>query len=143
MGKILAYVMGAVAIIAIIAGLYLTGGPREARREAFDEEQMENLAKISEALHCFGDLDTDKALPDTLTVETLRQYCSHVDISQADLRDVDTGVPYAYTRISEIEYSVCAEFNDAQKAFEQNDHIFFEQHSTFYPEEGCVKGVVR
>ena len=143
MGKILAYAMGGLAIIAIIAGLYLTGGPKEARREAFDEKQMENLAKISEAFHCFGDLDSDKALPDALTVETLRQFCSHVDITQANLRDVNTGAPYSYTRISEIEYSVCAEFNDAQKAFKQNDYIYFEQHSTFYPDEGCIKGVVR
>jgi len=82
-------------------------------------------------------------LPDTLSVEALRQYCSHVDISQANLRDVITDAPYSYTRISDVEYSVCAEFNDSQKAFEQNDYIYFEQHSTFYPDEGCMKGVVR
>lgn len=135
--------MGGIAVTAIIAGLYLTGGPKEARREAFDEKQMENLAKISEALHCFGNSGSDKVLPDTLSVEALRQYCSHVDISQANLRDVITDAPYSYTRISDVEYSVCAEFNDSQKAFEQNDYIYFEQHSTFYPDEGCMKGVVR
>ena len=143
MGKLFAYAFGGISVLAIIVGIYLTGGPMEARHEARDEERLEDMAQISEAFQCFGEVDSERVLPEVLTVEALRVYCGHVTIGEPDLRDSETGALYEYKRISDTEYAVCAEFHNAEKAFAQNEWITYGERSTFYPEQGCVKGRIR
>ena len=133
-----------VVFIAIIAGLFTVGGPDQARRDMFDLRRYEDLAEISYALGCSNWRVMQPTLPDELKVESLRAYCGGVEIGADVLLDNETGKPYVYERLSESEYSVCADFYDAQKTMQLGYRRFVVGvQSSFNPDTGCVTGRVK
>lgn len=128
-------------IVAIIVGIITIGGPYEGRREVFDRHRYEDLNRISTALHCRNWRILQPTLPETLSLASIRAYCGGVEIQADVLLDNETGQPYTYTRISETEYSVCAEFYSAEKTMNQNYPIYWGGYAaSFNPDTGCVTG---
>ncbi|WP_296425103.1 hypothetical protein [Yoonia sp.] len=136
---------GATAMIvaAIIFGIITIGGPREARRDAFDRQRYDDLKQISSALFCSNWRILQPVLPDALTLENIRAYCGGIQIDADVLVDNETGTPYTYSRITESTYAVCATFHDAEKAMRQSYQRLGQVNASFNPETGCVTGRVR
>ena len=139
-----AYFSGAIAtiVLAIGIGIFTVGGPNEARREMFDLRRYEDLTQIARALSCQNWRVLQPTLPDALNLETIRSYCGGVEIQAEALLDNETGEPYVYSRTNEQEYSVCADFHDAEKAMRLSYNRFGSMTS-FNPQTGCVTGRVQ
>ncbi len=129
-------------LVVLVVGIFTIGGPNQGRRERFDLHRFDDLRKISDALHCQNWRILQPTLPDELNLETIRAYCGGVEIQAEVLLDNETGTPYAYSRIDEKEYSVCAEFYDAEKTMRLSYKSYGSKFS-FNPETGCVTGRVR
>lgn len=130
-------------LVALVVGIFTIGGPNEGRREAFDRRRYVDLTKISYALHCQNLRIDQPILPNELDLETIRAYCGGVEILAKVLLDNETGTPYAFSRINENEYSVCAEFYDAEKTMRLYSWSLVNSAATFNPETGCFTGRVR
>ncbi len=145
MGKFLIGVMVLLAVLAIGYGFYITGGPYAARNNRFDEQRLMDLAQISKALQCGYYAIEDRDLPQTLSIDSLSEYCPSVTLTDDELVDNETGNPYEYTRESDIRYIVCADFYDSAGSIERNRYIYFGRtdRAAFYRNEGCVKGNIR
>jgi hypothetical protein len=140
--RIFVFVVLAAALAAIAVGVGLVGGPLAARRDKFDQNRIENLYKIASSLLCGNPRIKDPVLPQDLTLETLRTYCSGVSATPELLIDGETGKPYVYKRKSDKEFSICAVFYDAPKAVKST---WWRDHAnlSFDPETGCVSGRIR
>lgn len=139
-----AFISGAsiAVVVAIVVGLLTIGGPNKARREMFDMRRYEDLAKISSALNCPNWRVRQPTLPNDLNLATIRAYCGGVEIQAEQLLDNETGKPYLYVRTSEDEYTVCAEFFDAERAMRLSYRRFSGSSTSFNPATGCVTGRV-
>ena len=134
--------MIAAVSVAVLAGLWTVGGPMQGRRDKFDQHRYIELSKIATALLCeHRATATALALPEDLTVESLRVHCSGAGIAAADLVDNETGAPYRYARTSEHDFSVCAAFYDAERTKRLNAP--FQSAAPFDPESGCFSGRIR
>ena len=132
-----------VVVAAIIIGIFTVGGPNTARQDMFDMRRYENLRQIATALHCTNWRILKPELPDTLDLESIRAYCGGVQMEPDVLVDNETGMPYAYTRISDAEYSVCATFHDAHKTMRMSYQWNPGWDASFNPDTGCFTGRVR
>ncbi len=132
----------AAVVAAVIVGLLIVGGPFEGRREAFDGKRYDELGLLARALLC-----ADKGhrygatLPEELTVETLRVHCSSAGITEDELTDDETGLPYVYQVKDGQDFSVCATFYDAERTLRLNQQAWYG--ATFNAETGCASGVFR
>lgn len=130
-------------LVAIIVGLFTVGGPDQARRDMFDQRRYEDLGEIAYALSCPNWRVRKPELPDELTLESLRSYCGGVQIAADVLLDNETGAPYVYDRKNGSEFSVCADFYDAEKTMRLGYRRYPDGVQTsFNPETGCVTGRV-
>lgn len=91
-----------VAAIAIGAGLALTGGPGQARKERRDQQRADDLSTLAGLVECLAGTNCGQ-LPDRLAV-TLQ--CDW----QAALNDPYTGQPYRYEATGPRSYRLCADF---------------------------------
>mgnify|MGYP003458979147 CR=1 FL=1 len=91
-----------VAAIAIGAGLALTGGPGQARKERRDQQRADDLSTLAGLVECLAGTNRGQ-LPDRLAV-TLQ--CDW----QAALNDPYTGQPYRYEATGPRSYRLCAGF---------------------------------
>ena len=91
-----------VAAIAIGAGLALTGGPGQARKERRDQQRADDLSTLAGLVECLAGTNRGQ-LPDRLAV-TLQ--CDW----QAALNDPYTGQPYRYEATGPRSYRLCADF---------------------------------
>ena len=130
-------------VVAVIVGIFTVGGPNEARREMFDLRRYEDLGEISDALRCQNWRVSQPTLPNELNLATIRAYCGGVEIQDEVLLDNETRKPYVYVRKNEREYSVCADFYDAEKAMRLSYRRFVVSLASFNPETGCITGRVR
>lgn len=135
------FLIGAVAftLAAMMVGLYTVGGPSWARREALDQRRLQELVELATALACWNPKITP-VLPPELTVESLRNYCDGRNLSKEALTDNETGIAYRYTRTSDTEFSICAEFQDAVRAARLTSVL--GRGYAFEPTTGCVVGRV-
>lgn len=142
MGRSSFFVAASIIVgIAVIIGVLTVGGPKEGRREKFDLRRYDDLRKISSALVCVNWRISQPTLPDELSLKTMRSYCGGVEIQAETLLDNETGEPYEYIRINENQFSVCANFYDAQKAVSER-YWMTQGMSSFNPETGCATGRV-
>ena len=91
-----------VAAIVIGAGLALTGGPGQARKERRDQQRADDLSTLAGLVECLAGTNRGQ-LPDRLAV-TLQ--CDW----QAALNDPYTGQPYRYEATGPRSYRLCADF---------------------------------
>lgn len=134
--------MAAVVLTAIIIGFFTVGGPNTARQDMFDMRRYENLRQIATALHCKNWRILQPELPDKLDLESIRAYCGGVQMQVDVLVDNETNIPYAYTRISETEYSVCASFYNAHRTMRLSYQGDPRWDASFNPDTGCFTGRV-
>ena len=140
-----AFGIAAFLLAAIILGLLTVGGPGSAKRDRYDQLRYEDLRFLETALRCTNWRILEPELPDDLTLDSLRSYCGGVEVELAGLVDDETGEPYRYTKISEKEFSVCADFYDAHNTINTitKSRSDFGASSSFNPDTGCVSGRVR
>jgi len=126
-----------VVLLALAAGFWSIGGPGQARRDRADALRLEELSQIALALQCNRTAGQDIApLPDTLTLDSLVARCpGRSDLTADTLVDPISGAPYAYHRLGEQRFEVCAVFYDAARASGRATWI-----RPFDPTTGCVSG---
>lgn len=119
------YVIGAVVLLTIAAGIWAVGGPATGKQEKRDKVRMSDISKLNGHVRCIAKI-SDKTLPETLpsAAETIRE-CS----PSPRLTDPFIDERYVYERISDKAFRLCA-------AFENPELIAFGQ--SFDPEAGCM-----
>ncbi len=140
--RALAFGVAAFLLAAIVLGLLTVGGPGSAKRDRYDQLRYEDLHFLETALRCTNWRISFPKLPDDLTLDSLRSYCGGVEVDGDRLVDDETGEPYRYTKISEKEFLVCADFYDARSTIIKSRSVFGAS-SSFNPDTGCVSGRVR
>ena len=100
--------LGGAAIVivtaAIVAGLFVIGGPGEARLERLDSERTGDLRRIEYAVAEVW--HRTEALPPSL--DSLR---AANQLAAEDLFDPTTNEPYDYRVLSDSTYALCATFD--------------------------------
>ncbi len=140
--RALAFGVAAFLLAAIVLGLLTIGGPESAKRDRYDQLRYDDLHFLETALRCANWRILEPELPDDLTLDSLRSYCGGVQVGGDRLVDDETGEPYRYTKISEKEFSVCADFYDAHDTMIKNRSAV-DGRGSFNPDTGCVSGRVR
>ena len=97
-----AIALAVIAAIVIGAGLVLTGGPTEARKERRDRERDNDLTALTELVDCLARTNRGQ-LPDRLAPTSQCDW-------QGSLVDPFTGEPYRYDRAGPRNYRLCAGF---------------------------------
>lgn len=121
--------IGGMALVAVVAGLWLIGGPGSGKAERRDRARMDDLRELGPFVACVADLG-DGHLPKALAPEPA---CGE------NLRFTDpyTGEPYRYRIDFETEvrarYSLCA-------GFEAPDRVMnaYLPQGSFDPTTGCA-----
>ncbi|CAM3230301.1 hypothetical protein SAMN04488021_1297 [Paracoccus aminovorans] len=97
-----ALVIGLLAALAVGAGLVLTGGPSEARKERRDRQRDSDLSALAGLVRCLAEHD-HRRLPQVLAPTPDCDW-------QARLQDPFTGKPYRYEVTGPRSYRLCADF---------------------------------
>ena len=131
----------ALVAVAVVAGVLIVGGPIQGRQDKFDGQRLAELTDLARALLCEANpRTTSPALPQELTVETMRAHCSNAGIGADDLTDNETGQPYGYERTSDRDFTICATFHDAART----DTLYpGRRHGALDTETGCISGRIR
>lgn len=114
-----------VSVLAVAAGLYLSGGPIESRKAKRDGIRESDLRGLSTLVECQARAGGNH-LPDALAITP------DCDI-RLRLEDPFTGAPYAYRRESDALYRLCAKFET--KADPWDGTVPF---GTRDPQSGCL-----
>lgn len=95
----------AMVAAAVVGGLYLAGSPRSVRSQNFDNQRLNDLQQISNAIDAY--FDTTNAVPTNLhdvTSSGKMQYAVN------SFNDPETKVPYEYRVTGGSTYELCAMF---------------------------------
>jgi hypothetical protein len=122
--------------VSIIAGLWFSGGPMQARRDRFDNQRLKDFAQIRQALSCARRGNRLTTLPEQLTVNSFPADCLNI-YSKGLLVDEETGKPYRYERLSGLEYRICADFHDSTQALQG---ATISVLGMFDAKTGCMSG---
>lgn len=103
--RILRWSICLIVLLAVIAGLFVSGSPANRRRLSLDERRVSNLSQISTAIDTYA--QTKRTVPPSL--ETLAQAQPYL---ATELRDPTTNLFYTYTPQvgSTSTYQLCATF---------------------------------
>ena len=127
---------------SVAAGLWVVGGPGQARRDRLDAQRYVALNRLARVLICpVGSGSPEKALPEALTPENLHAHCPAIGLATADLVDPASGAGFVYHRLSDRDFSVCADFFDAARVARLNREIALT--ANFDPATGCMSGAMR
>lgn len=96
------FTIGLLAVVAILVGLALTGGPGQARKERRDRERESDLSSIGGLVDCLA-RENGNRLP---KVPEATAQCDW----QVRLADPFTGQPYVYEVTGLRSYRLCAGF---------------------------------
>lgn len=99
-------VSGAVVAAAVVATLWVFGGPEESRRTERDARRLSHLSALAGALQCHHEVRAEP--PQPLRAEDIAPACL-APSEAADLRDPLTGAPYAIAWAAD-GLRVCAAF---------------------------------
>lgn len=95
--------VGAVVIVAIVAGFFIIGTPQEARQYRLDEQKVSDLQNIQWQLVNYW--QQKQVLP-----TTLGELTDPISGFVVPL-DPQTGEQYSYERVSQTSFELCAIFN--------------------------------
>lgn len=93
--------LAGLALAAVIAGLVLTGGPVQARKERRDETRSDDLMAIARQVECLA--DTSGALPAEVSATEVCPFTGR-------MADPFTGAAYSYTPLDTRNWRLCAVF---------------------------------
>lgn len=102
-----AMAIATLAVIAILGGLLLIGGPEQARKERRDQQRHADLAAMTGLVRCLADRNGGQ-LPQTLAAEP---DCN----GQIRMTDPGGGAPYRYQVTGPDSYQLCADFELPQE----------------------------
>lgn len=97
-----AFAIALLAAVAVIAGLALTGGPGQARKERRDRERESDLSALARLVVCLARENGDR-LPAALAITPQCDW-------QVRLADPFTGDAYRYEVTGPRSYRLCAGF---------------------------------
>ncbi|WP_273185228.1 hypothetical protein [Hyphomonas adhaerens] len=105
----------AVIIAACVAGIAVTGGPGEARKEREDRARQQAVSDTALALACyhqaFGEIPEDLTLVENELARVTSDAHQQDACTQADIRkDPVTGEDFRLTRQAGVVTQICAEF---------------------------------
>jgi len=109
----------AVVLLTLVWGFVVTGSPGAARLAKFDERRIEDLRTIHDEIVnvCLGDRRyapaEQRSLVEPLPA-TLADLADRARRRRPDIRDPETGEPYAYEVLDETRYRLCATFHSAR-----------------------------
>lgn len=106
-GKSLLVVGAAVALVAIVAGVLLVGGPQRARMERLDQTRSSHLETLRREIVRFH--EKQERLPESL------EELEALGARTLETTDPRTGERYAYRPTDESTYRLCAEFQTEAK----------------------------
>lgn len=101
-------IVAAVVATSIIAGFFIVGTPREARRARYDAERVSDLQNIQWQIVNYW--QQKEKLPNTL--DELSDPLSGYNIP----RDPERQLAYEYERVSSLSFRLCAVFNGESRA---------------------------
>ncbi|MDO8523530.1 MAG: DUF5671 domain-containing protein [bacterium] len=99
----LAVVSTCAVVLAIGVGIYITGSPYQERRVRLDQEKVNELSGIQNAVIRYW--EEKKKLPESLTDTDIRTY----------VRDSESIKEYEYKILNKETFSLCAEFKTSDK----------------------------
>lgn len=104
MNRALLIGFSALVAVAIGGGLWVVGSPTHARHQKQDEARLSALLSWQSKLRCLARTD---ALPETLETAAA---CPDTGFFDQGISAFDpvTGAPYAYSRLSDQAFEVCA-----------------------------------
>jgi len=140
-GRTALIAVGAIVAATVAIALSITGGPMSARRERYDAARYEELVKLARILRCESQRGSSQALPETLSVESLRTYCGGIERHTSDLTDNETGEQYGYERLNSRAFKICAKFYDPKILERRRYHLNVPGYFFDY-ETGCISGSV-
>ena len=91
------------ALLAVVAGLIVTGGPVQARKERRDAERESDLHNLAQWVFCIARSRADR-LPESLDVQA--PDCDW----QPRRQDPFTSQPYRYELLGPRQFRLCAGF---------------------------------
>ena len=94
--------LAAVAALLVGAGLILSGGPDQARKERRDRQRLDDLTVLQALVTCLANAEQGQ-LPDQLAPSPQCDW-------PAGLEDPLTGEPYRYAPTGPRSYRLCAGF---------------------------------
>lgn len=94
------------AAAAVLAGLVVGGGPKQARMENRDQDRLNDLLQISVNIDC--QVGVLRRLPDA-------PQTSEACPTALRLTDPHSGAPYDYARIDSRHWRICAAFEMPQR----------------------------
>ncbi len=106
-----------IIVVAVGAGLWFAGSPKQVRLQQFDQRRVMDLQMIQSELYTYW--STNKKLPDSLAVfdgKLTNGYSSFIPPM-----DPETGTAYEYAKKAEDTFTLCATFNlksDADSAMQ-------------------------
>ncbi|NHF72136.1 hypothetical protein [Paracoccus xiamenensis] len=109
---------------AVAAGLFISGGPGRARKEARDDHRLRDLRQISANIRCQA--QTSGRVADT---PQLTDLCPR----PFTMQNPNTGENYTYIRIDDRNWRICA-------SFELPDRIRPRDGAQFDAKTGCLLG---
>lgn len=107
-GRALAVIVAVIVAVAIVAGLWVTGSPAQARLRRLDERRVNDLQVAGRAIDQFR--REHGHLP--LTMDSLPSPLAEGQT----LRDPASGTPYEYRPSGDSTYSLCADFTGPAEA---------------------------
>lgn len=108
--------------LVIVVGLITVGGPGAGREERRDRARMSDLRDLSRHTICIAQVQGGN-LPEALVEDAS---CT----AEKRLNDPFTDAPYIYTRVSDIAYRLCADFEAPER---------LTGNSKLDRETGCVQ----
>jgi len=128
--KIFAYGVSAIMLIAIVAGFFVAGSPKEERARRFDDQRTQHLQMIQSEIINFW--IKKAALPKTL--EELNDPIRGVAIP----KDPESGAEYVYEITDKENFKLCATFN--QPSLDQASASMPKRAALSYPLENIYYG---
>jgi hypothetical protein len=115
-GRVLSIIASVAMIGAVLAGFYVMGSPTQQRKRHLDNQRVLALSMMSNSIHLYW--SQHGALPSER---------SAISIDPRWQNDPITDKPYAYSRMGEDSYSLCANFevaSDGEDTDEPLPHMY-------------------
>ncbi|MDP2631404.1 MAG: DUF5671 domain-containing protein [Candidatus Uhrbacteria bacterium] len=113
--KLSAWISSALMILSITAGFYFVGSPGHQRNVRFDDQRLNDLQMIvNQAVYIWSEKDELPA--------TLYDLSSPISGFVASV-DPETGVPYTYTVLGDLEFEVCGTFATESVGIQGNIYV--------------------
>lgn len=117
-----------VMLASVVIGFFIVGSPATQRDYRFDDERVSDLSSIQWEIQNY--YSTNARLPENL--DNLENKTSGFSVPV----DPQTNEPYQYTKSSENDFSLCAEF--AQESVESNRRYYYGPGSDSWKHDAGV-----